>query len=142
MLRVLRAMTITCALLPAVLFGAGGARLNLDINSPPAVVLRHNMAQRLKYLLPYYVSGAIGIARDGSVQLREAERVPERVRLALANDIEKENDARSDLAREIARANGVPQRVDEVRALLAGRWIAHAQPGWWVQDERGRWVRK
>jgi len=118
------------------------AQLNLDVNSPPAVVLRHNMAQRHKYLLPYYASGAIGVARDGSVQVREPERIPPRGRLPLAHDLAKENEARAQLAQGVARAAGAPARADEVRALLAARFLAQAQPGWWVQDQQGRWVRK
>lgn len=118
------------------------APLDLNVSTPPAVILRHNMAQRQKWLLPHYESGAIGIARDGSLRMRAPEAVPPRARLALANELERENDARNDLVRELARSNGAPERSAEIRALLAAGWIAAARPGWWVQDERGHWVRK
>jgi uncharacterized protein YdbL (DUF1318 family) len=113
--------------------------LNLQYSTPPIALLRHNMQQRQKHLLPFYRSGAIGIARDGRLELRDASVVPERFLRAMTYNVTKEN---NDRAEQLAHANGQPARTAEVTALLARDWRERAQAGWWIQTDQGEWMRK
>jgi len=122
--------------------GSAVAQVNLDIATPPIALLKHNMLQRQKHMARYFESGAIGIASDGSVEVRDPNAVPTNERRALAINLAKENDDRKALAREVAHANGRPDTDAETRSTLAKRWIEKAQPGWWLRDEQGAWVRK
>ena len=88
------------------------------------------------------VSGAVGLARDGTVQLRDPNAVPLAQRQAANGLVVAENADRGALYREIARANGKPEWEQEIRATFGQRWIDKAKPGWWVQDARGNWTRK
>jgi uncharacterized protein YdbL (DUF1318 family) len=99
------------------------------------------MQQRHAQLAPLYGSGAVGLARDGTVAVRDASSVPLARRGQLNALIAAENADRAALYREIARANGHPEWEADVRSTFAKRWVERAQPGWWVQGAGG-WTRK
>jgi uncharacterized protein YdbL (DUF1318 family) len=114
---------------------------DLEINTPAIAALKQSMQQRHAQLAPLYASGAVGIARDGTVALRDASSVPLPQRGQVNALIAAENADRAALYREIARANGRPEWESDVRNTFAQRWIERAQPGWWVQGPGG-WVQK
>lgn len=117
------------------------AQGNLEIDTPAIAALKQSMQQRHAQLGPLYASGAVGLAADGTVALRDASSVPLAQRGQVNALIAAENGDRAALYREIARANGHPEWEDEVRATFAQRWIQRAQPGWWVQGPGG-WTKK
>ncbi len=130
------------ALLAVALVGSAGAQSNLEINTPAIAAIQGAMQNRHSQLAPYYASGAVGIARDGRVELRDANAVSLRDRQTVSALVAAENNDRSALYREIARANGHPEWEAEVRATFGKRWIDRAQAGWWVQSAGGQWVKK
>ena len=103
--------------------------------------LKQSMQQRHGQLTPFYASGAIGLANDGSVAMRDASSVPLAQRGAANSLVAAENADRAALYREIARANKHPEWEAEVRSTFALRWIDRAPAGWWVQSG-GAWKRK
>lgn len=117
------------------------AQGNLEVNTPAIEALKQSMQQRHAQLAPLYASGALGLAADGTVALRDASGVPLAQRGQANAWIAAENADRVALYREIARANGHPEWEPDVRKTFAQRWIERAQPGWWVQGPAG-WVRK
>lgn len=120
---------------------SAGAQGNLDIDSPAIAALRTSMQQRHAQLAPLYAAGAVGLAGDGTVSLRDASGVPLAQRGQVSALVAAENSDRVALYREIARANGHPEWEADVRKTFAQRWIERAQSGWWVQAG-GNWVRK
>ncbi len=126
----------------ALLASAAQAQTNLEINTPAITSLKDAMQARHAQLAPFYASGAVGIARDGSVQMRDANAVPLAQRQSASGLVAAENNDRSALYREIARANGHPEWEAEVRSTFGQRWIEKAQPGWYYQNASGAWVRK
>lgn len=128
----------------ALLLGFAGlvhAQGNLEIDTPAIAALKQSMHQRHAQLAPLYASGAVGLARDGTVALHDAAAVPLAQRGRVNALIAAENADRAALYREIARANGHPEWEGEVRQTFAQRWIDHAQAGWWVQGASG-WKQK
>ena len=117
------------------------AQGNLDIDSPAITALRGAMQQRHVQLSPLYATGAVGLAADGTVAIRDASGVPLAQRGQVNSLVAAENADRVALYREIARANGHPEWEGDVRKTFAQRWIERAQAGWWVQAG-GNWVRK
>ncbi|MBK7665393.1 MAG: YdbL family protein [Sterolibacteriaceae bacterium] len=118
------------------------AQGNLEINTPAITALKNAMQARHGQLAPYYASGAVGVARDGSIALRDANAVPLAQRQAVSGLVAAENGDRGALYREIARANGHPEWEAEVRNTFAQRWADKAQGGWFVQGASGQWARK
>ncbi len=125
-----------------LLTGFAHAQGNLEINTPAIAQLKSAMQGRHAQLAPFYASGAVGLAHDGTVQLRDASLVPLPQRGAANNVIAAENADRAALYREIARANGNPSWEAEIRSTFATRWIDKAQPGWWVQNASSVWAKK
>lgn len=117
------------------------AQGNLEINTPAIGAIKQSMQQRHAQLAPLYASGAVGLASDGTVALRDASGVALAQRAQVNALVAAENADRVALYREIARANGHPEWESDVRKTFAQRWIERAQPGWWVQSAAG-WTRK
>jgi len=137
-----RALIIVSALFAGLSAGLVQAQTNLEINTPAITSLKDAMQARHVQLAPFYASGAVGIARDGSVQMRDANAVPLAQRQAASGLVAAENNDRSALYREIARANGHPEWEAEVRSTFGQRWIEKAQSGWYYQNASGQWVKK
>jgi uncharacterized protein YdbL (DUF1318 family) len=122
--------------------GAAAAQANLEINTPAINGTRTAMAARYPQLEPFFASGAVGLTRDGMVAVRDASAVPLNQRAAVNALVAQENQDRTALYREIARANGHPEWEADIRATFARRWIERAQPGWWYQDSGGGWTKR
>ena len=118
------------------------AQGNLEVNTPAISQVKSAMTSRHAQLAPHYASGALGLARDGTVQVRDANAVPLAQRGAVQSAVAAENADRAALYREIAKANGNPAWEADIRATFAQRWIDKAQSGWWVQNAQGAWVKK
>ncbi|MFY9326419.1 MAG: YdbL family protein [Georgfuchsia sp.] len=125
-----------------ILTGVAFAQGNLDVDSPVINQLTTSMSSRYAQLKPYYVSGAIGLANDGNVVLRDASVVPLAQRQAANRLAAAENEDRAALYREIARVNGNPAWEKDIRTTFAQRWIDRAPAGWWVQNATGAWQQK
>lgn len=132
---------LAAALLAMALSQGAQAQGNLEVDTPAITALRNAMQQRHAQLAPLYAAGAVGVAGDGGIVLRDASSVPLAQRGQINALIAAENADRSALYREIARANGHPEWEADVRRTFALRWIDRAQAGWWVQ-RGGNWVRK
>lgn len=117
------------------------AAADLEINTPAIAALKSSMQARHAQLEPFYASGAVGLAKDGSVALRDASLVPLPQRQAANSLVSAENADRNALYKEIATGNGHPEWEGEIRSTFAQRWMQKAQGGWWVQGASG-WVKK
>jgi hypothetical protein len=118
------------------------AQGNLEVNTPAIAHAKSAMAARHAQLAPHYASGALGLARDGTVQVRDANAIPLAQRAGIQSAVAAENSDRDTLYREIARANGNPAWEADIRATFAQRWTDKAQSGWWVQNAQGAWQKK
>jgi uncharacterized protein len=136
-----------------VLLAAAGAVLNfvvptanaqadLNIATPVVKQLTQSMETRHTQLKKYYDSGAIGLTRDGLIEVRDQNLVPLPERNAVRKLVADENADRASLYREIAGANGHPEWETDIRNTFAERWIGKASAGWYVQDASGGWKQK
>jgi uncharacterized protein YdbL (DUF1318 family) len=121
---------------------AAAAQANLDVSSLAIDQYTKSMAQRFPKLRPWYQNGAVGLAKDGNVVLRDPDVVSLDQRQAVTRLVAAENEDRAGLYREIARANGNPAWAPDIRATFAQRWIDRAPAGWWVQNATGAWEKK
>jgi uncharacterized protein YdbL (DUF1318 family) len=114
---------------------------DLNVSTPAIRALVSSMESRHAALAPFYASGAVGPTDDGMVDVRDQNAIP----LAERNNVRKlvadENADRASLYAEIAKANGNPGWVADIRNTFARRWIDKAQPGWWYR-EGGTWKQK
>ncbi|OUD14262.1 YdbL family protein [Thioflexithrix psekupsensis] len=118
------------------------ASANIDISSPAIQVIQSRMSERHRNLEQFYDNGAIGLTADGFITVRDSKVVALKDRNNVNRWVNEENQDRTDLYREIARANGHPEWEQEIRNVFAARWIERAKKGWWYQDNSGQWRQK
>lgn len=128
---------LTCLASSAVFAAA-----DLEVNTPAISSLKQTMQDRHGQLSAFYGSGAVGLTRDGQIAVRDASLIPLSERQKVNSLVSDENQDRSAMYREIARANGHPEWEAEVRSTFAQRWISKAVSGWWYQNASGAWVKK
>ncbi|QID17400.1 YdbL family protein [Nitrogeniibacter mangrovi] len=117
------------------------AQGNLEINTPTIAALKSSMQARHAQLAPFYASGAIGLAANGTLAVRDAKAAPLSQRAKLNALVSAENADRMKLYKEIAQANGHPEWAAQVQKTFAQRWIDKAPGGWYVQ-RGGEWTQK
>ena len=118
------------------------AQADLRVDTPAIAALRASLRENHQQIRPYYVSGAIGLMRDGSIGLRDANAIPLAERAQVNALIAQTNKDRTALYREIAQANKRPEWEGEIRSTFAQRWVERAPAGWYYQDPSGAWVQK
>jgi uncharacterized protein YdbL (DUF1318 family) len=115
---------------------------DLNISTPAVRQLTQSMESRHALLKQHYDSGAVGLTRDGLVEVRDQNLMPLAQRNTVRKLVADENADRSNLYREIARANGHEEWEADIRAIFAQRWVSKAATGWYYQDASGAWKRK
>lgn len=130
------------AALLAALSLAAWAQGNLEIDTPAVAALKSSLQGRFPQLEAHFVSGALGLTRDGRVEVRDANLVPLAQRGTVNSWVAAENKDRAALYLEIARANGHPEWEGDIARTFGKRWIDKARPGWRVQDAAGHWTKK
>ncbi|MSP87107.1 MAG: DUF1318 domain-containing protein [Methylotenera sp.] len=130
-------------LLATTLFSAQGvyAAADLEVNTPAISALKNSMQTRHTQLAAHYVSGAIGLSKDGLIAMRDATAVPLKDRQGINALVAAENNDRTALYKEIAASNGHPEWYGEIQNTFAGRWIDKAQAGWYYRNDGG-WLKK
>jgi uncharacterized protein len=136
-----------------ILFAAAGSALeflipsahaqaDLNIATPAVRQLTQSMEGRHAQLRKYYDSGAVGLTRDGLVEVRDQNLAPLPERTSVRKLVADENADRANLYREIAAANGHPEWETDIRTTFAERWVSKASAGWYYQDAGGAWKQK
>lgn len=118
------------------------AQADLNVSTPAIRQLTQSMEERHAKLKKYYDSGAVGLTRDGLVEVRDQNLVPLPERNSTRKLVADENADRANLYREIATANGHPEWEMDIRTTFAERWSSKAAGGWYYQDKDGNWKQK
>lgn len=128
--------------IPASAVEPAKAPINLDIGTPPVVVVKHALAQRTSRLVRFYEAGEIGLGADGFIYLRDDSKM-KLVKQQIAEKlIDAENQERKALIQALADSNGRRGDEAEVWALQRIRWNQQWKSGWWLRDAAGKWSRK
>lgn len=114
---------------------------DLNVSTPAIRALVSSMEARNGQLSQYYASGAVGPTSDGMVEIRDQNAIPLAERNAVKKLVADENADRASLYEEIAKANGNPSWVADIRNTFGRRWIDKAQSGWWYKGSGG-WKQK
>lgn len=145
MKRILLALAAAASLmtLPAAAAAPTPDQINLDIGTPPTIVVRHALAQRQSRLIRFYEWGAIGIDKDGMVKMRDDSMLTNYTLKKTAGKlIDQENPDRMSLIYAIAEAHGGKDAIPVVKEMMAKRWKEQWKSGWWMEDEKGNWSKK
>lgn len=126
------------------LFGpaAAYAAQDIDVTTPEIRALRADMKARFGQLAPALDSGQVGIDARGYLDLRSTEGLSLKQRADVKRLVDAENQDRKRLYQEIARANGFPDKAEEIEGIFADSWRDKAAKGWYLQDAGGSWAQK
>lgn len=125
-----------------VLVPAAHAQADFDAASPATRALEASLKARFPAIRPHLQSGAVGLTADGLLDLRDRNAVPLKDRNTVRQLITDQNADWEALYKEIARINGHPEWVGQIRDVFAKRWVAKAESGWYYRDAAGNWQRK
>lgn len=129
------------ALVPAA--NAQDAEAALNVSSPAVTRIKQSMAGRFGDLEKFFASGAVGLTKDGMIDVRDINAVALPDRATVKRLVNEDNADRAQLYAEIAKASNHPEWEKDVRAAFARRWVATgAKPGWYYQDPSGAWKQK
>lgn len=128
--------------LPAIAAPAPEA-INLEIGTPPVIVVKHALAQRTSRLIRFYDAGVMGLGNDGMIKIRDYSKLSNiKLRQIAEKLIDQENPDRMSLIYAIAEAHGGKDAIPVVRELQVKRWKQQWKSGWWIEDAQGNWALK
>ena len=107
-----------------------------------AMALTPERCERFNMSAPYLDTGAVGLTAAGLLDIRDRNAIPLAERNRVRQLVTEQNTDWEALYQEIARINGHPEWVDQIRKVFADRWVAKASPGWYHRDAGGSWQRK
>ena len=111
-------------------------------NDPVVRSIRKQLGKRFPRLLYFYNKLVVGENQEGFVEALPAE-LSLKEKKVLARLIAAENKDRKNLYKQVARIEKVdPSQIGKIQKIYARRWIKKARKGWWVQNEKKKWVRK
>jgi len=115
----------------------------LNVSSPAITRITSSMTARFGELQKFFASGAVGLTKDGNIDVRDLNAVALPDRATVKRLVSEDNADRAQLYAEIAKANNHPEWEADIRKSFAKRWVATgAQPGWYYQDDSGAWKQK
>ena len=129
------------ALVPAA--HAQNADAALNVSSPAVSRIKASMGARFGELEKFFASGAVGLTKDGLIEVRDINAVALPDRATVKRLVAEDNSDRAQLYTEIARASNHPEWEADIKKSFARRWVATgAKPGWYYQDDSGAWKQK
>jgi uncharacterized protein YdbL (DUF1318 family) len=116
---------------------------SLNVSSPAIARITSSMQARFGELQKFFASGAVGLTKDGNIDVRDLNAVALPDRATVKRLVSEDNADRAQLYAEIAKANNHPEWEADIRKSFAKRWVATgAQTGWYYQDDSGAWKQK
>jgi uncharacterized protein YdbL (DUF1318 family) len=129
------------ALVPTA--NAQDAEAALNVSSPAVTRIKQSMGARFGELEKFFASGAIGLTKDGLVDVRDLNAVALPDRATVKRLVSEDNADRAQLYAEIAKASNHPEWEADIKKSFAKRWVATgAKPGWYYQGDDGAWKQK
>jgi uncharacterized protein YdbL (DUF1318 family) len=129
------------ALVPAA--NAQDAEAALNVSSPAVNRIKSSMASRFGELEKFFASGAVGVTRDGMLEIRDPYAVALPERATAKRLVAEDNADRAQLYSEVAKASNHPEWEKDIRSAWTRSFLRSvAKPGWYYQDDSGAWKQK
>jgi uncharacterized protein YdbL (DUF1318 family) len=117
--------------------------IKIKTDTPRIKAIKKTLKKRYPKLLPFYVKGAVGEANSGYLVSRELKGLTRKEIRDLKLLLEAEKKDRQELYSEIARQNSIDKSlVPRIAKLFSSEWQKKCKTGWWIQDKKGKWIKK
>ena len=135
------------SVLPGIQYGIGWeadrAYAQTTPDSPAVQALKRQMGERFTRLRPFFQKGALGEGYKGFLELRDGGSLSPGEQQEVRRLVDAENRDRQVLYQEVAKSmNITPDQSIKVQRIFADKWQQSSAPGWWIQKEDGRWMKK
>ena len=122
---------------------AQGAEAALNTSSPAVARIKQSMGARFGDLEKFFASGAVGLNKDGLLEVRDINSVALPDRATVKRLVSEDNSDRAQLYTEIARASNHPEWEKDIRSAWTKAFIRDVMKGgWYYQDDSGGWKQK
>jgi uncharacterized protein YdbL (DUF1318 family) len=119
------------------------AQVNVNVSTPAIRGLKESMGNDWHQLKPYYEKVVVGENNNGLVEIRDTSRLDLKEQAQVKQLVDQMNKDRTALYREIQAANNYPPEIlPQIQKIFANSWREKSQPGWWIQNDNGQWVKK
>lgn len=113
---------------------------DINISNPAIRAIKERMRQRAEQLKPFLNSKNVGIDKNGYLTVLNTDGIGLRERSQVNQLVAAENQDRSALYAEIAKANNLEGSTNRIQQIFADTWRDKAQKGWQIQQNDGKWV--
>ncbi|MDP6110911.1 MAG: DUF1318 domain-containing protein [Planctomycetota bacterium] len=131
--------------LPSVDFQAvlAEANVNLNITTPGIRKMIESRKARYPQLKPHLDKGIVGEGNKGLLVVRSLSGLGGRDKVMVKRLVSAENNDRTALVKEFARANGInPKKLSDIVGPFTEAIRAKVDKGHWYQDDAGGWKQK
>jgi hypothetical protein len=105
--------------------------------------IKQSMAARFPEMEKFFASGAVGLTKDGLVEVRDINAVALPDRATVKRLVAEDNNDRAQLYTEIARASNHPEWESDIQEELRESMGGHrGQAGLVLPDSSGSWKQK
>lgn len=119
--------------------GIAHAAQDINVSTPEIRAIKVSIKDRSEALFPYLDSGHVGLGYDGLLKVRDTGGLSLKARGEVNRLVKAENNDRQRLYKEIAVANGFPDKAGEVQSIFADSWREKAASGWYLENSGGDW---
>ena len=115
----------------------------INVNTPVVNRIGASMRGRLADLKKFFASGAVGLNKDGMLEIRDQNAVALPDRATVKRLVAEDNADRAQLYTEIAKANNHPEWEGKIRDAWSASFVRSVmESGWYYQDSGGAWKQK
>jgi uncharacterized protein len=119
------------------------AQVNVNVSTPAIRALKESMRNGFQQLKPYFEKIVVGENSNGFAEIRDASGLDLKEQAQVKQLVDQVNKDRTTLYREILAANSYPPEIlPQIQKIFANSWREKSQPGWWIQNDNGQWVKK
>ena len=118
------------------------AAQDINVSTPEIRAIKEAIKERAGALIGFLNAGNVGLGRDGLLSLRNTDGMNLKQRGEANRLVKAENSDRLRLYKEIAVANGFPDKAAEVQSIFAESWQNQAAKGWFIEKSDGSWSQK
>jgi len=116
---------------------------DINVNTPAVNRIGASMRGRLGELKKFFASGAVGLNKDGMLEIRDQNAVALPDRATAKRLVAEDNADRAQLYAELANANNHPELEGKLRDAWSASFVRTVmEPGWYYQDAGGAWKQK
>lgn len=113
------------------------------VSTPKIRALKQSLKDKEPLLLPFFEQGNIGEGNDGYIHIRNEESLSLKDKAELRRLTKDVKNDRESLYAEVADALSIDKsQIPRIQKIFAQSWIENSRPGWWIQQEDGKWVKK